>query len=80
MDRRHFVAQASLAAAWAFARGRAAGLDHLMAQWVKAIRRSGGFRQQRDPLTGIFTPDAGRYSPAALVFLESSRRWRSCTL
>jgi hypothetical protein len=80
VDRRHFVAQGSLAAAWAFARGKAAGLDHLMAQWVKAIRRRGGFHQQLDPLTGIFTPDAGGYSPAARVFLGLSRRWRSCTL
>jgi hypothetical protein len=37
--------------------------------------RSGGFRQQMDPLTGAFTmADPSGYSPAALTFLDFARR------
>lgn len=54
--------------------GKSLELRHLMQQWIAAIRRDGGFHQQMDPVTGAFTPDAGGYSPAALVFLEFSRR------
>ena len=54
--------------------GKTAELHRLMRQWVEAIRRSDGFHQQMDPVTGVFTPDAGGYSPAALVFWEFSRR------
>ncbi|HTV81639.1 MAG TPA: hypothetical protein VME18_03230 [Acidobacteriaceae bacterium] len=53
--------------------GKSAELGHLMCQWGEAIRRRGGFHQQMDPLTGVFTPDAGGYSPAALLFLEFRR-------
>ncbi len=54
--------------------GKSAELARLMQQWVAAMRRNGGFHQQLDPLAGAFTPDPGGYSPAALVFLEFSRR------
>lgn len=55
--------------------GKRAELDHLMEQWCLAIMRSGGFRQQMDPLTGDFTmADPSGYSPAALVFLDFARR------
>jgi hypothetical protein len=60
--------------------GKSAELHHLMQQWVSAIRRSGGFHQQMNPLTGVFTPDPGGYSPTALVFLEFSRRLNNRTL
>jgi hypothetical protein len=50
--------------------GKAAELAHLMQRWVEAIRRAGAFRQQMDPQTGVFTEDAGGYSPAALVFFD----------
>lgn len=51
-----------------------ADLAHLMEQWISAILRDEKFRQQLDPLTGSFTPAAGDYSPAALVFLDFT--WR----
>ncbi len=55
--------------------GKGAEMNHLMRQWVSAIVRSGGFRQQMDPLTGAFTmADPGGYSPAALVYLDFVRR------
>jgi hypothetical protein len=47
----------------------------LMHAWVEAIERSGGFRQQMDPLTGEFTRiDPSGYSPAALVYLDFRRQ------
>jgi hypothetical protein len=52
----------------------------LMHRWCQAILRDGTFKEQVDPWTGVFTkpapgkPDPGGYSPAALVFLEFSRR------
>jgi hypothetical protein len=66
--------------------GKQAELNHLMQQWCAAILRHAEeaknsaeratlFRQQMDPLTGVFTqPDPGGYSPAALVFLDFARR------
>jgi hypothetical protein len=55
--------------------GKQAELKHMMEQWCSAIMRSGGFRQQMDPLTGDFTmADPSGYSPAALVFLDYARR------
>lgn len=66
--------------------GKQAALRFMMRQWCEAIMRDGKFRQQMDPQTGVFTqPDPGGYSPAALVFLEFSRRlgaspnWKSLT-
>jgi len=55
--------------------GKQAELNHLMSQWCQAIMRDGDFRQQMDPVTGKFTqPDPGKYSPAALVFLDFAHR------
>jgi hypothetical protein len=55
--------------------GKQAELNHMMQQWCSAIMRSGGFRQQMDPLTGDFTmADPSGYSPAALTFLDFARR------
>ena len=55
--------------------GKQAELDHVMQQWCAAIMRHTEFRQQMDPLTGDFTqPDPGGYSPAALTFLDFTRR------
>ncbi|SEG45924.1 Trehalase [Bryocella elongata] len=52
----------------------------LMRAWVEAIERSGGFRQQMDPLTGDFTMiDPSGYSPAALVYLDFVRQLNSHT-
>lgn len=58
--------------------GKQAELDDLMRQWCEAIMRDGGFRQQLDPRTGVFTlPDPGGYSPTALAFLEFTRQLAS---
>jgi hypothetical protein len=55
--------------------GKRAELNHLMQQWCEAIMRHIEFRQQMDPLTGDFTQaDPSGYSPAALVFLDFTRR------
>ncbi len=60
---------------WMSYYGKQPELNHLMQQWCSAIMRHAEFRQQMDPLTGIFTqPDPGGYSPAALVFLDFARR------
>jgi hypothetical protein len=60
---------------WMAFYGKHAELTHMMQQWCSAIMRSGGFRQQMDPLTGDFTmADPSGYSPAALVFLDFARR------
>jgi hypothetical protein len=54
---------------------RPAALSFLMDRWCDAILRDGTFRQQLDPLTGIFTQaDAPNYSPAALVIVDFT--WR----
>jgi hypothetical protein len=55
--------------------GKTAEFRILMYRWISAIARSGGFRQQMDPLTGDFTmADPSGYSPAALVYLDFVRR------
>jgi hypothetical protein len=55
--------------------GKSAEFRVLMYRWISAIARSGGFRQQMDPLTGDFTmADPSGYSPAALVYLDFVRR------
>ena len=51
-----------------------ADLAHLMQQWVDALLRAPDFRQQLDPLTGVFTDDPPGYSPAALVLVDFT--WR----
>jgi hypothetical protein len=63
---------------WMMHYGKSAELHTLMHQWVTAIARSGGFRQQMDPLTGDFTmADPSGYSPCALVYLDFIRRLAS---
>jgi hypothetical protein len=60
---------------WMTYYGKQTELNHMMLQWCTAIMRSGGFRQQMDPMTGEFTTiDPSGYSPAALVFLDFARR------
>jgi hypothetical protein len=60
---------------WMTYYGKQAELTHMMQQWCSAIMRSGGFRQQMDPVSGDFTmADPSGYSPAALVFLDFARR------
>ena len=55
--------------------GKARELRLLMERWSEAIVRAGGFCQQMDPETGVFTqPDPGGYSPCALVFLHFAKR------
>jgi hypothetical protein len=56
--------------------GKGRGELHLlMERWCQAIVRAGGFYQQMDPETGVFTkPDPGGYSPCALVFLHFAKR------
>lgn len=50
--------------------GKPAELAWLMQRWIEALRRAGDFRQQMDPLSGVFTDDTEGYSPAALVLLD----------
>ena len=55
--------------------GRSADFGGMMSHWCEAIQRDGGFRQQLDPLTGVFTQaDAPTYSPCALVMVDYT--WR----
>ncbi len=55
-------------------------LQELMRRWCDAIVREGEFRQQMDPLSGVFTqPDPGGYSPAALVFLLFASKLNAAT-
>ncbi|GAA3750675.1 hypothetical protein GCM10022270_06150 [Terriglobus aquaticus] len=55
--------------------GRSAEFAHLANQWCEAILREGDFRQQMDPVSGVFShEDSGGYSPAALVMVDFT--WR----
>jgi hypothetical protein len=55
--------------------GRSAEFAHLMEQWCEALQRDMQFRQQVDPLTGVFTAgDLPNYSPACLVMYDFT--WR----
>jgi hypothetical protein len=55
--------------------GRCAEFTHLMEQWCEALQRDMQFRQQVDPLTGVFTDgDLPNYSPACLVMYDFT--WR----
>jgi hypothetical protein len=54
--------------------GKPADLAQLMQQWVSALLHARDFRQQMDPLTGVFTEDSPGYSPAALVLFDFT--WR----
>ncbi len=65
---------------WMSHYGKQAELNHLMRQWCEAIMRHTEFRQQMDPQTGDFTQaDPGGYSPAALTFLDFTRRLSKST-
>jgi len=52
--------------------GKKKEMEHLMRQWTTAIADTGGDDQQMNPETGEFTPtrSPGRYSPAALVYID----------
>jgi hypothetical protein len=54
---------------------RSAEHGALMTRWCEAIQKDPSFRQQIDPVTGMFTQeDAPNYSPAALVMVDFT--WR----
>jgi len=55
--------------------GRSAEFTFLMDRWCEAIQRDMTFRQQMDPLNGVFTSDgAPNYSPVSLVMIDYT--WR----
>jgi hypothetical protein len=55
--------------------GRSAELGVMMDRWCEAIQRDMTFRQQIDPLNGVFSQqDAPNYSPCALVMMDYT--WR----
>ncbi|MET0310169.1 MAG: alpha-L-rhamnosidase [Sphingomonas sp.] len=56
--------------------GRSADFSVMMGQWCEAIQADMTFRQQIDPMTGVFTAgeDHPDYSPCALVMVDYS--WR----
>jgi hypothetical protein len=55
--------------------GRSAELGHLMEQWCEAEQRDMSFRQQLDPVTGVFSEgDKPEYSPSSLVMVDFT--WR----
>ncbi|HEY3755424.1 MAG TPA: alpha-L-rhamnosidase [Opitutaceae bacterium] len=55
--------------------GRPSEHGHLMSRWCEAIQRDPTFRQQIDPLSGVFTDgDNPAYSPCALVMYDFT--WR----
>jgi hypothetical protein len=55
--------------------GRSAEFSLMMNRWCEAIIRDMTFRQQVDPLSGVFTQeDAPNYSPCALVMIDYT--WR----
>jgi hypothetical protein len=57
--------------------GKPADLAYLMQQWISALLEARAFRQQMDPLTGLFTEaDPSGYSPSALVFFDFTWRLR----
>ncbi len=56
---------------WFHYYGRAAEFSTMMDKWCTAIQRDMSFRQQIDPMTGIFTSGGlPNYSPAALLMLD----------
>ena len=63
------------AARWFDHYNRSAEFAVMMDRWCEAIQRDMTFRQQIDPLTGVFTKeDAPNYSPCALVMVDYT--WR----
>jgi hypothetical protein len=69
------VLTALRAGRWMDHYGRSAEFAHLMEQWCEALQRDTQFRQQVDPLTGVFTDgDLPNYSPACLLMYDFT--WR----
>jgi hypothetical protein len=63
------------AARWLDHYNRSAEFAGMMDRWCEAIQRDMTFRQQIDPLNGVFTKeDAPNYSPSALVMVDYT--WR----
>jgi hypothetical protein len=63
------------AARWFDHYNRPSEFSVMMDRWCEAIQRDMTFRQQVDPLTGVFTrEDAPNYSPCALVMVDYT--WR----
>ncbi len=55
--------------------GRSAEFSVMMDRWCEAIQRDMTFRQQVDPMTGVFTKeDLPNYSPTSLVMMDYT--WR----
>jgi hypothetical protein len=55
--------------------GKTVELGQMMEAWAKALIADGTFRQQCDPMTGVFTDGGSKgYSPAALVLVDYT--WR----
>jgi hypothetical protein len=55
--------------------GHSSEFSRMMDRWCEAILRDDTFRQQLDPLTGVFTQeDAPKYSPCALLMIDYT--WR----
>ncbi len=55
--------------------GKSAAHAQLMHRWCGALQQEQGFKQQADPLTGLFTAgDPAGYSPAALMMIDFT--WR----
>ncbi|MEA1673202.1 MGH1-like glycoside hydrolase domain-containing protein [Nitrospirillum sp. BR 11163] len=56
--------------------GRSAEFSVMMGRWCQAIQTDMSFRQQMDPMTGVFTAgeDQPNYSPTALVMVDYT--WR----
>jgi hypothetical protein len=63
------------ASRWLDHYGRSAEFSEMMNRWCEAIMRDMTFRQQIDPLSGVFSQeDAPGYSPCALVMIDYT--WR----
>ena len=55
--------------------GKTVEMGQMMEAWTKALIADGTFRQQLDPMTGVFTEGGSKgYSPAALVLVDYT--WR----
>jgi hypothetical protein len=55
--------------------GKTVEMAQMMEAWSKALIADGTFRQQLDPMTGVFTDGGSKgYSPAALVLVDYT--WR----
>ena len=55
--------------------GKHVEMGQMMQAWSEALIKDGTFRQQLDPMTGVFTDGGSKgYSPAALVLVDAT--WR----